>query len=445
MAWLATFLLTFGGVLLGLSVLGALWAFARRVISRRRTDLPEVLRAAGFDRKYAHQPFEGVVDGVVVCVDFRDGAMGTTGARASLFDPIENAYAGVEMRRVTAITDPATISASHTGDAAFDGRIAVVAPANTAPALLHRDARRALIRALEFGAFRVRQGVIEIDPVERDDQVLEAVRVVSALARALALETSLEDRLVAIVDDDEEPDALRVRALGALGAGNPPGEAALALARRHSESRNDVVRLAAARLLLVVDSGPLRAIALDRAVDPNLRASAIRQLRGTTSVSNLLLAQLLDDAQGPVVLEAISMVTEQRIGEFVDRLRTRLDEDSSVAVAAAEALAELGDSEAAAAMVPLLARLRDDEARFERVADAIGAVGKLGVLAELRSVELAAMAVRQRRAWNAAIDAIVAREGDPANGRLTLIDGHSGAGHLSIAEDAAQRRAAQER
>lgn len=222
------------------------------------------------------------------------------------------------------------------GDPAFDV-LQLEGPPLLLRALLDRRTRRLVSEALHDGLSisggAVRQS-IPIFGLERERLDAELDRVVG-LARSLRLDRPAVERLASIVDDEEEPVAVRKGALAALLADGAGSDAAVRVGDRALASPRPELRLEAARHR--ERGAVLFDLVADASVAVPLRVEALRAMRAAGPAGS---AWLRGGDAGKALLDLYAAVA-----------RTPVDPDTALERLAAltamvDALGEFGTVEA---------------------------------------------------------------------------------------------------
>jgi hypothetical protein len=424
-----------GGVVLGVSsgVPGRALTWVRGALrGRDEKVVGATLRAAGLDRKFRDDPFEGVIDGIRVTVDppsrDRPGYL----IRASLGTGLRSEATSLRIERAPKVGE--TARAGDTGDREFDGRLTIEAADEVAPAILHRDARRALRAAAELDGFVVHDGVAAIGPLFDLREVVAACEAVASVVRTVSLDLSLDEQLAVVARDATEPGLLRARALGALSMCFASTDVAQDAAEQCCDDRQGDVRLPACLLRARVDPAPLVELVLDREVAAAYRLVALHEAAPAGHVGGPAIQRLLMDDDAQLLAQAARLVGERRDERFLARVRELVEHRGIAGSAAARALAQMRDT---ASLARLLEVLRDDDVAAEQFAQVAAAVAELGGVAEvalLRAIPLSRAAFAKRKALDAAVEAILVRVGNPDLGRLTVVDESGEGGELSVVD-----------
>ncbi len=324
------------------------------------------------------------------------------------------------------------------GDEAFDRVFQVKGIETFVRATLTAETRRRLLRLR--GRVSLRGGELRYVPQQEPTawQLRAYLTELTHLARELAVPlTMLDERLATNARQDTAP-AARHYNLRAMARTSLDTELSRETLRAALNDEDASVRAVAAELSGGEGWDTLEALVHDRLLDPGLRIGALQ-----------LALSRLDPAKREDLVAAIAtaydVATAVAHCEAVERynivaLRPSVvaylaAQEEPVCVAAARAVAVVGDVSATDRLVELLARDDASNDVVVAVSEALGAVGSIDAVAALRiHAERWLVSGRVRTAASDAIGAIRSRVADADGGRLSLVD--EGGGGLSLSADA---------
>ena len=329
----------------------------------------------------------------------------------------------------------------ETGDETFDADFYVTGPATAVRAVLDGDTRTLLSSLLVEVGLEMTNGIMKgrvplvgVNHTGALEPLLpRALPLMLAAARRLERPADLPSALARNATSDPLP-GVRLQNLLTLLRDYPDGAVTRPTLRSACDDASDDVRVRAATAMGEEGQATLIDVATCGYAEDEPMARAVAALGDRLSTSDLhtVLRHALRTRRVAAGRSCLSALGRRSSPETVAALaRVLAVERGELAVAAAHALAETGEIDAAPPLVAALAR--DRPIVQAAAAAALGRIGTANDILPLRELEARSGDDATRRAARQAVASIQARLPGASPGQLSLAE--SDAGALSLAED----------